>query len=199
MHPPNIDRRVVKTRRALQHAFMNLILEKGYDAVSIQDICDAADVGRSTFYTHYTGKDELKRAGLEHLRMILTAQRLGASAAEAPLGFSLAMFEHARDHLHLYRALFGTTGGVVALSTIRDILQDAVRKDPWFANRPSKTKADEMAVQFAVGALMSVLTWWLDGGAATAPREIDALFRQMIVDGVGVDGVGPATGSGGFS
>lgn len=185
MHQPNIDRRVVKTRRALQHAFMNLILEKGYDAVSIQDICDAADVGRSTFYTHYTGKDELKRAGLEHLRRVLTAQQLGASAVEAPLGFSLAMFEHARGHLHLYRALFGTTGGVVALSTIRDILQDEVRKDPWFANRSSKAKTDEMAVQFAVGALMSVLTWWLDNGAVIEPREIDARFRQMIGAGVG--------------
>jgi len=75
LHGAGIDRRVLRTRRALQHAFLRLITEKGYDAVSIQDICEAADVGRSTFYLHFASKDDLKRAGLEHLRHALDAYR----------------------------------------------------------------------------------------------------------------------------
>jgi AcrR family transcriptional regulator len=52
----------------LQEAHISLILEKGYEATTVEDICDAANVGRSTFYAHYTSKDDLGRSGLEHLR-----------------------------------------------------------------------------------------------------------------------------------
>ena len=54
-----IDRRITRTREVLQHALTSLILKKGYEAITIQDICDAANVGRSTFYAHYTSKDDL--------------------------------------------------------------------------------------------------------------------------------------------
>ena len=53
------DRRVRKTRQLLREALMELTLERGYDHVTIQDILDRADVGRSTFYAHYHDKDDL--------------------------------------------------------------------------------------------------------------------------------------------
>ncbi len=52
----------------LQQAHKSLLLKKGYEAIRVKDICDVANVGRSTFYAHYTGKDDLKRSGLEQLR-----------------------------------------------------------------------------------------------------------------------------------
>lgn len=93
----------------LQHALTSLILKKGYEAITIQDICDEANVGRSTFYAHYTSKDDLKRSGFEHLRKELLDRQREAQAApgeikDRSLGFSLTMFEHARDHIDLYRA-----------------------------------------------------------------------------------------------
>ena len=65
----------------LQHALTSLILKKGYEAITIQDICDAANVGRSTFYAHYTSKDDLKRSGFEHLRKELVDRQRDALAA----------------------------------------------------------------------------------------------------------------------
>src|SRR5712671_6852532 len=105
-----IDRRILRTRATLQHALTSLILKKGYEAITIQDICAEANVGRSTFYAHYTSKDDLKRSGFEHLRkQLLDHQRaaLAASdnAGDRSLAFSLPMFEHAREHIDLYRAL----------------------------------------------------------------------------------------------
>jgi AcrR family transcriptional regulator len=175
-----MDRRIVRTRRALQHAFLQLTLDKGYDAVSIQDICEAADVGRSTFYQHFTGKDDLKRSGLEHLRHALEDHRRRHSevgAPRAPLDFSRPMFDHARDHLHIYRALAGSSGGGIALNTIRSILADQLKDDPMVQ---AATTADEreLRVQFLAGAFMSVLVWWLDGGATIDVGEVDRLFRR---------------------
>jgi AcrR family transcriptional regulator len=179
LHGAGIDRRVLRTRRALQHAFLRLITEKGYDAVSIQDICEAADVGRSTFYLHFTSKDDLKRAGLEHLRHALEAyrsKRADEQAAPAPLQFSRPMFEHARDHLHIYRALAGSSGGGVALDTIRGILADQLKGDPIILGVPAHER--DLRLQFLLGAFMSVLVWWLDGGASMEVADIDRLFRR---------------------
>lgn len=179
----SVDRRVRRTRHALQHAFLRLIQERGYEATSIQDICAAANVARSTFYLHYRSKEELKRAGLEHLKGLLLTQPEGAnSAGEAhPLAFTLAMFEHAKDHLGLYRALVGNAGGSVALQTIRGILTELVQKD---IHLPKVVTANPYAVALIVGAFMEILTNWLDRGAKGDPREVDTIFRRCILYGV---------------
>lgn len=127
-----IDRRVVRTSAMLHQALLSLILDKGYEAITIKDICNAANVGRTTFYAHYTDKDDLKRSGLDHLRTALLVRHKNASdppddGDKRDLGFSLTMFEHAHNHIDLYRALVGGRGGTVALETIRGILSDLVR------------------------------------------------------------------------
>jgi AcrR family transcriptional regulator len=129
-----IDRRVARTRAMLQQAHISLILKKGYDAITVDDICNAANVGRSTFYAHYTSKDDLRRSGLEHLRKELIDRQKDALAKsgnirDRSLGFSLAMFEHARDHIDLYKALVCGRGGAIALGAIRQILSDLIRNE----------------------------------------------------------------------
>ena len=186
-----IDRRIPRTRAMLQHALTSLILRKGYEAITIQDVCDEANVGRSTFYAHYTSKDDLKRNGFEHLRNELVDRQREALATpgvfkDRSLGFSLTMFEHARDHIDLYRALVGTRGGTVSLGRIRQIFSDLVRNE--FAATVGKNSADsiprELIVQYVVGAYMAVLTWWLDGGAKLPPQRIDAMFRRLATEGI---------------
>lgn len=186
----SIDRRVVRTREMLHQALMSLILEKGYEAISIKDICGAANVGRSTFYAHYTCKDDLKRSGLESMRKLLIDRQRNSSAREGmtgqSLGFSLAMFEHARDHLGLYRALVGSRIGTIALGTIREILSDLVRDELVItASKASKEAVPrEVVVQHIVGAYMAVLTWWLDKGAKIPPERIDTMFRRLATEGL---------------
>src|SRR3954454_11147784 len=130
MNTATVDRRVARTRGLLQRALMTLILKKAYDAITVEEICEAADVGRSTFYAHYTGKDDLKRSGLEQLRRTLVERHEGrTSAAGDRFSFSLPMFEHARDHIDLYRALVGSRGGALALETIRRVVADLLRAE----------------------------------------------------------------------
>jgi AcrR family transcriptional regulator len=185
-----IDRRVARTRGMLHQALLSLILEKGYEAISVEDICERANVGRSTFYAHFASKDDLKRSGLEHLRRELLDRHRSASASEqastGPLGFSLPMFEHARDHMHLYRALVGSEGGAIALDTIRKTLCDFVRSE--LATTQDKDLAGvvprEFMVQHIVGAYMAVLTWWLEGGAKLPPRRMDEVFQRLMSEGI---------------
>jgi len=186
-----IDRRVARTRAMLQRAHIALILERDYEAITVDDICEAANVGRSTFYAHYTSKDDLRRSGLEHLRKELVGRQKQALATpgdvrDRSLAFSLAMFEHARDHIDLYRALVGGRGGTLALGTIRQILSDLVRNE--LASTVDQKAAEiiprEFVVQYVVGAFMAVMTWWLDAGAKLSPQRIDAMFRRLATEGI---------------
>jgi hypothetical protein len=96
------------------------------------------------------------------------------------------MFEHAREHIEAYRALVGTRGGEVALGTICEILSDLFRKE--LSSNAREGSADamprELVVQIVVGAYMTVLTWWLDGGAQLPPDQIDAMFRRLATKGL---------------
>lgn len=186
----SIDRRVARTRATLQHALMSLVRKKGYDEVTVEDICTAAGVGRSTFYGHYASKDDLKRSGLEHLRRELFEHQENVLTTSGDIGdrrlaFSLPMFEHASEHIDAYRALVGTRGGVVALGAIREILSDLLRRE--LAANAGKTSPDamprELVVHIVVDAYMTLLTWWLDGGARLPPRRIDAMFRRLATEG----------------
>jgi AcrR family transcriptional regulator len=176
------DRRASRTRAALHQALMSLILERRYETITIKQICDVADVGRSTFYAHYASKDELKRDGMERLRLRLLHEGRGKPGAFA---FSRTLFEHARSYLHVYRVLSRNRGGAVALRKIREILRELMRQD--LAAYPQATSVipRELAIEHLVGAYMSLLTWWLDGGAKMPPEQIDAAFRRLTLHGVG--------------
>ena len=189
MTKPQIDRRVARTRAMLHQTLMSLILKQGYEAITIRDICDAANVGRSTFYSHYTSKDDLMRSGIENLRHVLLDRQRDALATASDtrhrsFGFSLALFEHARDHMDLHRGLVG--GGTVALGIIRQILADVVRDELAAAAGKNSVEAipQEFVVQYVVGAYMAVLAWWLDRGAKPSPAEVDAMFRRLATDGI---------------
>ena len=176
----SIDRRVRRTHGALQQAFLNLLSHKAYDEITIADICESANVGRSTFYAHYRGKDDLKRSGIdEHLRGELEERRAAdVTAGGAPASPTLVIFEHARDHLPHYRSLVRGRGAQVALEAIGKSLAAMLKAEQWI-RETSPATVREMKVQYLVGAFLAVLTWWLDRGAPEAPDEIERLFVEM--------------------
>jgi AcrR family transcriptional regulator len=187
----SIDRRVGRTTKTLHHALISLILKKNYEAITIQEICDEANIGRSTFYAHYTGKDELHQRGIENLRQVLADRRIDAPVDQGDirgcsLSFSRALFEHAQDRRDLFRALAGSRGGAVALATIRRIISDAVRDELAATADTNSTDSlpRELIVQFVAGAYMAVLTWWLDKGANLPPAKIDVMFRRLASAGL---------------
>ena len=110
-----LDRRVRRTRRRLRDALIQLILKKGYDNVTIQDITDAADLSRATFYLHYKDKDELLAGSLEEMfdelmasvKDIMLRRKMELDDQNPP---SLPAFQHVADYAELYKSLLGDTG-----------------------------------------------------------------------------------------
>jgi AcrR family transcriptional regulator len=179
------DRRVQRTRKLLQDALFALILEKGYEAVTVQDIIDRANVGRSTFYAHFLDKQELFLSGFEELRIFLAERHAAANAGARRFSFSRGMFEHVQSHLPLYRALVGKQSGAVVVRHMHQMITDLVR-DELAAMAPGDAVLirHEVVVQYTVSAFMGLLIWWADHEAPYSPAQIDAIFQQLALPGV---------------
>jgi len=185
------DRRIQRTQTALRDALISLILKQDYEAITIKDIIDEANIGRSTFYAHYSSKEDLLRSGFKHLQEHLAEYQKEALAKrgdpkECALSFSLAMFEHAGEHKDIYRALVGGHGKTVVVNRIRDMISDLLQ-DELYLGLDQKTVNEiprDIVIQYIAGAFMAVLTWWLDRGAKLPPEQIDATFRRLTLEGV---------------
>ena len=101
-----VDRRIQRTKKLLWDSLISLILRKGYDQITIQDIIDEANIGRSTFYSHYENKEQLLFSGQPHLTEMLFQQ------GEEGTGVSFTtVFRHAWDNKDVAKALFGKQSG----------------------------------------------------------------------------------------
>ncbi len=182
------DRRRRKTRKALQEALISLMFEKSYDAILVQEILDRANVGRSTFYTHFCDKSELLVEGLEGLQDLLRKAQMAAPAIagkkyEKVIGFSLAMFEHVHDHKQLYRSLVNGSGWTIVRQRMEEILMQLM-KDEARAHFKRKAFSDAsfaLFIHFLGTTFMSVMTWWFNFKKPLSPKEINALFRELVI------------------
>ncbi|MEP6895919.1 MAG: TetR/AcrR family transcriptional regulator, partial [Chloroflexota bacterium] len=172
-----IDRRIQRTRQLLQDALMALILEKGFDSVTVQDVIDRANVGRSTFYAHFQDKEDLLLSGFEHLRTEFEQHLTSESMTnDSPWELTLSMFKHAQSQRPLYKALAGKQGGNAALSHIQKFLFAYLRTrlNDHLKQAVSKRKnaiPTEILAQFIFSSFISLLVWWLDNDAPYSAEQ----------------------------
>ena len=189
MSSERTDRRVRRTRELLRGALLELIQEKGYDRITVQDILDRADVGRSTFYAHYRDKDELLLSGFEDVRAALDAERDAAeTSTEGKAEFlrpMLAVFKHVEGHRHFWSALTRKGGADLITRILRENVNELVREHfrSQFAGAKDQMRL-EAAMQFVAGACMGLLIWWLDNNIPYSSEEIHSMFRRQAIQGV---------------
>jgi AcrR family transcriptional regulator len=187
-YPKTNDRRVQRTRRTLREALVSLLLQRGWEGVSVQDICDRADVGRSTFYTHFADKEELLVGGFDDLRQALRAGSGPAPDAKAPLRFARGLIDHASENQRLFLALVGKRSGYVVLKRFRDMVVALVRED--LAGLRGTGPARDAAVHYLAGGFLELLTWWLESRNSLSPEEVERLFLEMAAPAIELAGRG---------
>ncbi len=165
---------------ALHEALMALVVEMPYEAITVQQVLDRANVGRSTFYSHFQDKDELLMWGTEHMKAMLA----GAASPGDIIGFSRAMFEHAHSYRKVYHALVTSPVWPHMRQRIQNIVAEQIRRDSGAALKrlprmKSKVPA-ELFVHYLASTMMAVLTWWVDHNSALSPAEIDQVYRGLV-------------------
>lgn len=175
------DRRVQRTRHLLQDAFVELVLEKGYANVTIQDILDRANVGRSTFYMHYRDKEDLLASLFDSLH--------GAFEQHAKLGpqvnLPLIIMQYVEQEHHLFKALLGKKSAGTHLNHMREFLLTSTRKG---MKTHSKTKLTayqfEAVAQYMANAFLALLVWWIDNDLPCSVDELNNLMMRLMEPGL---------------
>jgi AcrR family transcriptional regulator len=178
------DRRVQKTRRLLLQALGSLLHEKRYDAIVVQDILDRADVGRSTFYTHFRDKDDLLQSAVRDvLRATVPDASPSGRRSEQVLRFSRPMFEHIAQHLRAAKGGMGTRSRAMVHERLRQALAERVAEEVGSVARRPKSAAvpTELVVKLVTSTFVVVLDWWVERGGKMAVEDVDEVFRALVL------------------
>jgi AcrR family transcriptional regulator len=188
--PDKEDRRVQRTRQLLKDALVALIEQKGYEAVTVQDILDRANLGRSTFYAHYTDKDALLFSTFEQLQGAFDAHTRQLSDGKVSwtgegLDLSLALFRYVENNRKLFKTLFLGQSGDMLRKHVYDYLSTHMRKHLKLAVPAAQLKSPqaEVAVHFLISTFVALLTWWLDKDLTYTAAEMDDLFKKLALPG----------------
>ncbi len=184
------DRRVLRSQALLREALISLIHEKSYDSIVVKEILSRANVGRSTFYTHFRDKKELLVSGIhDMLRSAPAAERQpAATRGEELLRFSLAIFERIGHHRLTGVANMGASGRAVIHEHLQTELAGLIAQDfrkdlqgrrETDARIPAGLLAHHLASTFVL-----VLNWWVESASPLPPREVDDLFRALVLPAV---------------
>jgi AcrR family transcriptional regulator len=200
MPPRRPDRRVQRTKQRLKEALLELIQKGEYDAITVQDITRLADVGRSTFYSHFSSKEELLFSGFDRWLLSLTdaAPARGGGPAPGPrsparLHFSLPLLHHFQSQKRFFQATIGRGTNVQIRRKTTAMLAEVIRLEMERISpsngRPTKEGAiagvdpkllREARVYGAIGAFLGLVSWWLSAGDRLSAETVDQVFQRWI-------------------
>ncbi len=185
MENPLQDRRIKKSKKAIINAMLDLLNEKHYDQISVHDIVERADVGRSTFYVHFENKDDLLQKGFDQILEHLVEQ-LQIGEQNQPLSFEItSLFEHAAGHYDLYRTLTWGTGINVISNHSLLFLTDKIEALMQQKQLEMKVSTPKALVSYTLaGNLLLLLKWWLDEKMPCSPQEMNVYFQAVVLPGL---------------
>ena len=180
------DRRSRRSRRLIVGALLALLQEKRYDRITVQEIIGRADVGRTTFYAQFGSKEDVLRSEFARVLGLLHEQHLASAAEPADhLLPSLGFLQHVQEHQSLFSALI-RGGGI-------DLHEQAVHRhlrDHAMQQLAAVTAGGDLAVppeiiaDYVVGALLTLVNWWLDHGLLYTPEQMEGFFQELAMPGV---------------
>ena len=181
--PPRVDRRVRRTRRALQTALVDLATQVGYEALTVESITEHADVGRATFYLHFTDKADLLTAVADDLIGELVPYLEGLHP-DSHAGVVRATFEHAAEHRNAYRLLLSGAGNSHARERILTLAAEfgerMIQRNAQRRGTTLRLPLDAIARLWS-GQLINAIDWWLSGTCPHGREELaDILVQQRF-------------------
>lgn len=196
---PKPDRRVRRSQKRLFDALLELILEKDYESITVSEIAERADLARATFYLHFDDKDALLLSSLDSLAENITeqvkqfSQRDLASGAAHP---ALVIFQYIGRDPALFRVILSGQGGSLMLGRLRHYVTQAAHQALESMGQQTAFPLDVLA-DFMAGAMLSVISGWLEKGMRQPPEEMARLFYSLVRPSVmSVLGVGPDMSTG---
>ena len=181
--PETPDRRVRRTKASLHGALIGLAREKPYPSIAVKEILDRANVGKSTFYTHFRDKDDLLESGIHEILQSIPNQPRSGSACERVLSFSLPLLKHIDEHRRVGGPTMNRDGRVMMHEHMQHVLTDLIVDElaRMSASRPNAQIPTELVARHVASTFVLVLNWWVEHDPALSPTDVDARFRDLVL------------------
>lgn len=183
-----MDRRQIKTRQAIFSAFTKLLETRRYEKITVQEILDEANIGRSTFYAHFETKDELLKVVCKELfghiidsAMDKTHTHGLYAMSEAPQSVFCHLLQHLQENDNNILGLLSCESSEIFLRYFKDSLDELIQIQ--FVNH-SRGKNQDLPQDFLVnhisGSFVEMVLWWLKDKNKYTPEQLDRYFRAVI-------------------
>ncbi len=179
------DRRSQRTHRLVISAMLELMAEKSYDAITVQDLLDRANIGRSTFYSHYFDKEDVLASLAEQMLEMLSQQFSQRNAGQGIIP-SLELFQHALQNQQHFRAMLRGHAREVLWDAAQASLSRTIEQTlaATLATKRSPSVPLTVMSQYLAGAFLNLLKWWLEAEMPYSPAQMDEMFQQLALPGV---------------
>jgi len=180
------DRRSRRSRRLIVDALLALMGEKRFDRITVQEILDRADVGRTTFYAQFRNKEDVLVSEVERVLGQLHEQQLAST--EVPVDQllpSAGFFRHVEETQSFYPALVRGLAIDPHYQAVHRFLRDyAARQLALVASSRELDVPPEIVADYLAGAFLTLVHWWLDHGLPYTPEQMEAFFQQLVMPGI---------------
>jgi AcrR family transcriptional regulator len=174
---PKVDRRIAKSQEAIKKALIELMSEKNFDDITIQDISDHANVSRGTIYLHYVDKfDLLDKLIEEHINEMgeICEATLAAEYKDA----NLPWFEYLESHFLFFSTMLKSKGALSFRSQFHEFLIDEFKDEVDTSQGKNHELDQAVLLQFIVTSYVGIVEWWITNGMPYPP--------QVMADQVGI-------------
>jgi AcrR family transcriptional regulator len=195
-HEAPTDLRIRRTHHFLQEAMIELISEKGFEAITVGDITERAMINRATFYRHYQDKYDLVAKIFEETADYLVEHMKpfhkdsGQMGTENPPEIWVQVFEHVAEYARLYRALLGKNGSSWFAARVREHIIKLVLENERRWKQPVEPRQQinpampqELPVVQLSHVLIGTIVWWLESEKSYTPRQMATWFCRFAFYG----------------
>lgn len=175
----------MRTKRRLKRALFELMDEIGYEAITIELLVERGDVARSTFYAHYSAKEDLLFAGFD--AWLLSFAELGPPVGSGPwcFRFSLPLLRHGATQRTFFRETLLRGPSHRVRRRLREILTDVALREMIAAGVESgEDVAAAGRARAVAGAFIGLLEWWLDEARDLPAKDVDRIFQRTVAGGM---------------
>ena len=182
MSEKKTDRRTNRTRRQLSSALVDLVKEKRFDDITVQNVIDRADVGRSTFYSHFRDKEDLFQKDWERFLDGFAQHIDWENAGVTSFVPVVYLFRHLQEFQPFYKGLVRSQKVDAIFKSGTNHLSQKIEAalTSRLRGKPAPSVPIPVLSNYLASELFSLLKWWLDHNMPYPPERMDEIFHALV-------------------
>lgn len=180
------DRRSQRTQKLLHDALISLMLEKRYDRITVQDIIDRANIGRSTFYAHFLDKEDLLINSINTMLDYLHQSHDSGAAENQRILPVVELFSHIQEQHRLFEALMRGKSIDLFLEKIQAFWNIKIEEHLLAVLPKGQSPLVPLPLisNWVTSTLISMLMWWTEQKMPYTPEKMDEFFWLLVMPGI---------------